>query len=232
MLDSAFEALQKYDWGTEISPLAPIEDAVASTYGKPEERKDLENRLVAALQATMSRDALDYVCRKLAVVGSDACVAALKPRLLDKGHSHMARFALERIQSAEAAKALRDSVAAAPDELKVGIISSIGSRRDAEAVGLLSSLTSHSNSMVARAAIQALGTVGTTAAAEALKSAWKNSGANSTHAVDAMLDCAERLLASQHRQDAQAIYKQFAEESQPRYVRLAATRGLLACANG
>ncbi len=126
MLDDAFEALKKYDWGTDRAPLAPIEDAVTAAHGKADARKDLENRLLAALNSDISRDAKDYVCRKLTIVGTAASVPALAGLLGDKDHSHMARFALERIPAPEAAQALRDALAKLSGNLKIGVISSLG----------------------------------------------------------------------------------------------------------
>src|SRR5262245_10621661 len=103
MLDNAFEALTKLDWGTNLSALAPIDDAVSASHDKPDDRQQLENRLVAALKGNLSRDAQDYVCRKLAIVGTAAAVPVLAGLLVNKDSSHMARFALERNPAPEAA---------------------------------------------------------------------------------------------------------------------------------
>src|SRR6185503_3169302 len=105
MLDNAFEALNKLDWGSDLSPLAPIEDAVVASHDKPDDREQLESRLIAALKGQLTRDAKGYVCRKLATVGSAAAVPVLAALLGDKEGSHMARFALERISTPEAAQA-------------------------------------------------------------------------------------------------------------------------------
>src|SRR5262245_32238081 len=133
MLDTAFEALTKFDWGTNLAALAPIEDAVIASHDKPDERQQLENRLIAALKGSLSRDAQDYVCRKLATVGSAAAVPVLAGLLMNKDNSHMARFALERIPAPEAAEALRDALNKVSGSLKIGVISSLGGRRDAAA---------------------------------------------------------------------------------------------------
>src|SRR5438552_3307927 len=126
MLDQAFDALKEYNWGTEKKPLQPIDDAVATTHGDEAARKDLEARLIAALKTEISRDAKDYVCRKLMVVGTSACVPALAALLSEKDYSHMARFALERIQAPEAAAALRDALPKLAGALKAGVIGSLG----------------------------------------------------------------------------------------------------------
>ena len=224
MLDEAFEALAKYDWGTDRAPLAPIDDAVASG------NKDLEARLIEALQSNISRDAKDYVCRKLTIVGTAAAVPALSGLLADENHSHMARFALERMPTAEAAQALRDSLAKVSGNLKVGVISSIGGRRDASAVSSLRGLLKDSDASVARAAATALGDIGSVEAAQALQQAKPSAAETKQAVIDAQLACAEALLAGNNTTEARAIYKSLAGDGQAKLVRLAATRGMLACA--
>jgi len=49
-------------------------------------------------------------------------------------------------------------------------------------------------------------------------------------AIDAQLTCAEALLAENKRAEALAIYKSLASDDRSKLVRLAATRGILACA--
>src|SRR5207244_1376208 len=107
MLDQAFDALKTYNWGTDRKPLEPIDEAVVKSHGNADARQDLETKLAATLKTDISRDAKDYVCRKLMVVGSAACVPALAELVTNNDLSHMARYALERIPAPEAAKALR-----------------------------------------------------------------------------------------------------------------------------
>ena len=65
----------------------------------PTAARNLEDRLIAALKGNLSRDAHDYVCRKLAIVGTAAARADLGRTLArqQERRSHMARYALERI---------------------------------------------------------------------------------------------------------------------------------------
>jgi len=229
MLEEAFAVLKQYDWGSDMAPLQPIEDAVAASHDQAEVRRDLENRLIAALQSDISRDAKDYVCRKLAIVGTAAAVPALEPLLGEKDYSHMARIALERIPAPEAAQALRDAAGKVGNELKVGVISSLGSRRDAAAVPVLNSLLKDGDPSVAGAAAAALGAIGSVDAASVLKAAATSAAGNNQAVADALLACAEALLAGQKQADALAIYRSLASDHQARLVRLAATRGILAC---
>ena len=230
MLDSAFEALKKFDWGTDLALVTPIEDAVAAAHGKPDDRKQLETRLLATLATDISRDAKDYLCRKLTMVGSAASAAPLGALLADKNQSHMARFALERIQAPEAAQALRDALPKVSGNVKIGVISSIGARRDAGAVSALSNALADGDPAVATAAAVALGAIGNAEAVKALQSASPAASVTKQAAIDAQFACAEALLSNNKSSDAHAIYKSLAGNQQPKLVRLAATRGLLACA--
>jgi HEAT repeat protein len=224
MLNEAFEALKKYDWGTDRAPLAPIEDAVAACHGNEADRKDLEGRLLEALASDISRDAKDYVCRKLAIVGSATAVPTLQKLLFAENHSHMARFALERIPGPEATQALVAALASVDDRLKVGIIGSIGVRRDPSSVARLASELNGGSKAVTKAVALALGTIGTIDAATALSNAKPTS-----EILDAQLMCAESLLANHQVEDAKKIYSALSLDHHDKIVRLAATRGMLAC---
>jgi HEAT repeat protein len=230
MLDQAFETLATYDWGADRKLLKPIDDAVATTHGDDTGRKELENRLAAALQATASRAAKDFVCRKLMVIGTAASVPALAELLPDDELSHMARYALERIDASEAAAAMRDALPGLDSKLQVGVIGSLGVRRDAASVPLLAPLVSESDPAVAGAAAAALGDIRTTDAAHALEAATPTDANVKRAAADASLACAEGLLTSGKKDAAKSIYMRFASGDQPKHVRLAATRGMLACA--
>jgi HEAT repeat protein len=228
MLDDAFAALKTYDWGADRAPLAPIETAVTATHNNAEARKDLENRLIASLGNDISRDAKDYVCRKLAVVGSTSSAPALAKLLGDEKQSHMARYALERIPGGEVAQTLRDALSKLSGNVKIGVISSIGVRRDVAAVPALSELLKDYNVPVARAAAIALGEIGSSDAGKALQAATPATAEVKAAVIDAQLACAESLLTDNKKSDALAIYKSLSND-QSKLIRLAATRGLLAC---
>jgi HEAT repeat protein len=229
MLDEAFEALKQYNWGTDRAPLAPIDEAVAAAHGSAQVRQGLEDRLLAALQSDISRDAKDYVCRKLRIVGTAASVPALAGLLADKYHAHMARYALERMPAPEAAQALCTALPKLSGNLKIGVISSIGARGDAAGVSALAGLLADNDAAIARAAALALGDIGNVPAARALQAAEPAAGSKQA-VIDAQLACAEALLAKNETTTARAIYQSLAANEQAKLVRLAATRGMLACA--
>lgn len=230
MIDKAFAALATYDWGDDVQQLSAIEQAVVTTRDDPAARQELENRLIAVLRADVSRDAKDYVCRKLRVVGTAAAVPALAELLSQEENSHMARYALERIPDEQAAQALREALSALSGKLKIGVIASLGARPDPDSVKLLAGLLDDSDTAVASAAAHALGAIRTPeAAAELMK--MTSAAAEVQQAVtDATLACAEAQLAAGQKARALALYKSLASGDHPKHIRLAATRGMLACA--
>lgn len=230
MLANAFEALKTFDWGADLALLAPIDDAVIAARGQANAAQDVETRLIAALKEKLSRDAHDYVCRKLAIVGTAAAVPTLAGLLGSKDHSHMARYALERINAPEAASALRNALGTVQGDLKIGVIGSLGARRDAEAIAPLGTILKDENITLARAAALALGAIGTAESAAVLRTALLAASGDTRAVIDALLSCAESLLAHGKRSDAYSIYKALEGDNQTRLVRLAATRGVLACA--
>jgi HEAT repeat protein len=227
-IEKSIAALASFDWGADLGPLQPIDDAIVASHGDAAARAELEKTLVAELAKDHSRDAKDYVCRKLMAIGSAASVPTLAAMLGDANMSHMARYALERIPGAEAGQALRDALAKVAPELQVGVISSLGARQEDAGVEALAGQLSSSNAAVAKAAASALGAIRSAAAAEALGKATLADGAKSA-AVDASMACAEAMLAHGNATGALAIYKKYAGGDQPKHVKLAATRGMLAC---
>lgn len=227
MLDQAFDSLKSYDWGADRNLLNPIEEAVIATHDDPSARQELESRLAGVLQSDVSRDAKDYVCRKLMLIGSSASTPALAALLLEADHSHMARFALERIPAPEAAQALRDALPRLAGVLKIGVIGSLGARRDAASVPALAALIADADAAIAKAAADALGDIRTSEAVQALMAARPAHAEATVAAVDAQLASAEQLLADGKKAEAIAVYKSLAGARQPKHVRLAATSGLL-----
>lgn len=229
MLDQAFEALNKYDWGIDPKVLQPIDAAVVASHGNDAARKDLETRLAAVVKAETPRDAKDYACRQLRLIGTKESVPTLAALLPQKEVSHMARYALQSIPGPEASQALRESLSKVSADLQVGVLSSLGARQDADSVAAIAALLGAADIAVARAAAFALGSIGTAAASQALAAA-KPAAEVKLAMTDASLSCAEAFLTEGKKSEALVIYKGLIGEDQPKHVRLAATRGMLACA--
>jgi len=230
MFEQAFDALKTYDYGVDRKVLDPIDEAVVKTRNDPAARKEIESRLLAVLQSNAPRDAKDYVCRQLRTMGTAASVAVLEQLLADAELSHMARYALERIPEPQAGQALERQLRKLSGNLKIGVISSIGTRGQA-AAALLRPLLKDSDDAVARAAAVALGCIGSVEADKALASA-KPRPALVPVFADASMSCAEKLLAAGHTREAKAAYERLLKNKPSELVRQAAERGLKACQQG
>jgi HEAT repeat protein len=113
--------------------------------------------LVALLQDSgASMYARAKACQRLAVIGDKTAVAALAPLLADPRLSHYARTALEPIPDRSADEALRGALGKVKGPQRIGVIASIGIRRDAHAVVALEKLRHDADPEVGRAADSAL----------------------------------------------------------------------------
>lgn len=230
-VDKAFEALKTYDWGTDRNTLNPIDDAVVATQGNTAARKELETRLLDVIKSGVSRSAQDFVLRTLKTIGTAQSVPALAAMLPNEDLSHMARYALERIPAPEAVAAMRDALPRLNGALKVGVIGALGVRRDVASVAALARSLGDADTTIASAAAHSLGLIGTPEAGKALSEQVKKTSEGTEPALaDACLVCAERLLAGGNKAEAMSLYSSLNAEDQPKHVRLAATRGLLAVA--
>jgi len=114
-------------------------------------------KLVAVLQdPNASVYAKAKACQRLAVVGDKSTVPALASLLPHAQLSHYARIALEPMPDRSADEALRTSLGKVQGKLLVGVISSIGKRRDRNAITAIEKLRHESDGDVAGAADAAL----------------------------------------------------------------------------
>jgi len=230
-LDKALETLKTYDWGDDPQTLKPIDQAIVATHDDAAARKALEKRLVETLTGGISRSALDYVCRRLRVVGTRQSIEALAALLATENTSHIARYALERIPDEKAAEAMREALPKVSSKLKPGIIGSLGKRRDKKSIQDISKLLGDSDIQVAKAAAESLAMIGTPAAAEELsKFAKKASAAMKLPVADACLVCAEQSLANGKKSEAVALYNELKGDDQPAHIKAAAMKGIITAA--
>ncbi len=169
--------------------------------------KEQVDRLIAVLKSEAPQKDKADACRGLAVIGTKDAVPALAALLGDEKLSHMARYALEPIPDPAVDDALRDALGRLRGLPLVGVIGSIGVRRDAKAVEALGKMLQDSDANVAQTAARALGSIGTVEAAKALQSAL--AGAPAAHRLalcEGLFRAAESLAAKGHRDEALAVY--------------------------
>lgn len=239
VLTGGLAALHAFDWGQDPAALRPIDEAVVACQGDKQLRDDLEGRLAAVLSGSTSRAAKEYACRQLCLIGTAACVPAVAAVLLEVDLSHMARYVLERIEAPQAAAALRAALPHATGSLQIGILSSLAARRDVASVaaitGVLEAAIQAGNTILAIAAADALGAMQDSAAEGTLGGVTVAADSPVAAAIsNARLAVAEALLAAKKPADALAIYRSLAAAATgregARMVELAATRGMVACA--
>ncbi len=101
----------------------------------------------AALLSVLQSDAPIFekakACQQLSVTGTKNAVPVLAKLLADDQLSHYARYALEPIPDPSVDEALRASLAQVQGGLLVGVVNSIGMRRDAGAIEALTKLLSN-----------------------------------------------------------------------------------------
>ena len=94
-----------------------------------------EKDLIAVLQSDAAPPDKASTCKKLAVYGGKEAVPALAALLVDRELSSWARIALEAIPDPSASEALRSAVGKTQGRLLIGVINSLGVRRDAPTSG-------------------------------------------------------------------------------------------------
>jgi len=187
-----------------------------------------ESELIALLKSDANPADKALACKKLAIYGSAEAVPALAPLLADERLASWARIALEAIPGPAADEALRQAVPKLQGRLLVGVINSIGVRRDAKAVDTLVPKLADTDPEVASASAVALGRIGGTRAAKALSGALAKSPEPVRPAVaEGCIRCAETFLAGGKQGDAVKLYDAVRKAQVPKQKVLDATRGAI-----
>lgn len=192
-------------------------------------RAATEAELLGVLKSNADRAAKAAACRQLAIMGGPQAVPVLAELLTNEELSHMARYALEPNPSPAVNPALREALGKTTGRLKVGIINSLGVRRDAQAVPALSALLTDANADVAQAAARALGQIATPQAVSALeKAVGQTAPANQVAFCEGLFRAAESLAAAKKTSDALRVYQRLrALSPAPHQVRAGALRGAI-----
>ena len=170
-------------------------------------RAERQKNWIATLQSDAPKAEKAITCKHLAIWGDREAVPALAPLLADSELASWARIALEAIPGPEADAALRAAMEKVQGRLLVGVINSLGVRRDAAAVPALAARLKDADGEVVSAAAAALGKIATPQAAAALQPLLgaPDAGLRAAAAEGCVL-CAERFLAAGQRDEAMKLY--------------------------
>lgn len=187
-----------------------------------------ETELINFLKSNATLAGKQFVCHLLADIGSDASINTLSAMLYDSSTVEMARFALEKIPHKSADGALRTALMKSETDAKIGILNSLGKRRDEESVFQIKEMIFSSDKQIACAAIVALGKIANEEAITILEEAKsKVSPDIRQDIVIALLDCADALLAENNKEQANKIYEELFAASEKDPIRYAALRGMV-----
>ncbi|MEE9170019.1 MAG: HEAT repeat domain-containing protein, partial [bacterium] len=225
-VDKFLAEIASYEYGQSREALSNLADYLREMEDSPKELKRMEKRLSGMLRTDATPAGKQFICKQLSVMGSKESVPALAEMLTDPTTSDMARYALERIPHGSADKALRKALPKTHGKVKVGIINTLGRRRDAKSVSDLRKLINNTDPMVASAAVAALGEIANKNAAKELKKAMSQTTGNLRMQVsDSYLKCADEFAAQGKLSKALEIYQELYKPGEPKSIRFAALRG-------
>jgi HEAT repeat protein len=187
--------------------------------------KERETKLIAVLKSDAPLKEKADACRELSLIGTKESVAPLAAMLGDEKVSHLARYGLEPNPDPAVDDALRTALGELKGRPLIGVIGSLGVRRDTKAVGLLAGLLKDADSDVAQAAARALGRIGDPQAALALGQALDGaSPANRLAISEGLFRCADHMVAHGKTKEARAICETLDRPDLPPQIRAAAAR--------
>jgi len=162
------------------------------------------------------------------IAGEDA-VEPLAGFLSDKTWSHYARFAFQKMEGENVTNVLLRSLDSLQRELKLGVIDTIGRRRDPIAVAPLVELLTNADAEVAAAAAVALGEIGTTDTAAALTEALSSEKDPNRRGslASSLLMVGQRLAKRGNTKAAIGIFDRLRKAEVPKPYRIGATQNAI-----
>jgi len=128
-VDDLMAKLKAYDWGGDRGSLMGIDASIVAAHGNAEKLTEIEQALLEVLQSDAPIPAKEYICRQLALIGTDRSVPVLAAMLLDAELSDRARLALEAIPTTVADDALRAALDKVQGDQRAGIVNSLDERK-------------------------------------------------------------------------------------------------------
>jgi HEAT repeat protein len=190
--------------------------------------REQESALVQVLRSDAPPEQKAVTCKKLAVCGTAKAVPALAPLLAEERFASWARIALEAIPGPASDKALRRAAGKLHGRLLVGVINSIGFRRDAKSVSVLVRKLNDSDMEAASAAAVSLGKIGGPRAADALRRALRQAPEPVRPAIaEGCVRCAEEFLSEAKRAEAVKLYDAVWQSALPKQKILEGLRGAI-----
>jgi len=183
-----------------------------------------EKTSITVLKSDASTREKAAACRALAQIGTRQSVPVLSALLADETLSHMARYALEPIADPSVDTAFRKALSKLKGQLLVGVINSLGVRKDIKAIDDLARFLTDTDPAVAQAASHALGSMGGPAVSALEEALSSGAQANRLAVCEGLFRCAEVVSDA----EAVAIYDRVRLlPNLPHHTQVAAMRGAI-----
>ncbi len=225
-IDKLLKKIKTYKFGDSREQLTELSAVLRSVGNSPDDLLQVEMRFDKLLNSNATFAGKQFICHKLSLIGSDASLPTLSKLLVDPKTSDMARYALERIPGAKVNEVLQDALSQTSGKARIGIINSLGVRKDAASIPTLERFVNDPDPEVATAVLAALGNIAEPAAETVLANAIEaSSGQVRLTALASLVKIADNLAATGKAKDAIVIYKSLDGPDVPASIRVAAFRG-------
>jgi HEAT repeat protein len=226
--ENLLSKIKQYEFGQSRESLTEFAELIRNSIDSREDKQILEKSMLGLLKFDATFAGKQFICKELSIIGTEKAVPTLEPMLTNKNTSNIARYALERIPGKKVDDVLRISLNKTKGTVRIGIINTIGERRDIQAVEALGKFMFKSDNTTAIAAAAALGKIADDSSIEILtKAKEKTKGAVKARALDSYLKCADKLAMNGETERASTIYKELFDQNYELPIRAAALRGLI-----
>ncbi len=191
-------------------------------------KMEKESDLIGVLKSESTPADKAIACKRLAIYGTAEAAPELAKLLSNEQLAAWARIALEAIPGQKVDETLRKATESLNGRLLVGVINSIGVRRDAGAIDSITPKLKDKDVEVASAVAVALGRIGNAAATQTLRQAMVTSPESVRSAVaEGCVLCAEKAMKDGNATLAASIYDDIRKADVPKQRLVEATRGAI-----
>ncbi len=216
----SYQAIVTREFGTAAEAMTAVEKEISNA--RPGQYAPIEAKLIAVLEAPgATMPGKQFACQMLRIVGSARCVPAVGKLLADPRLSHVARQVLLGMADAAVEQTLRDALGQTQGSLRIGLVNTIGDRRDRSSLKALAALLNGNDEAAALAALNAIAKIGGTEAADVLEGA-AVTGPLKPAQAQALLCCASSVAAVGQPERAEKMCRALLEGDAPAPVRAGA----------
>jgi len=227
--ENLLSVIKNYDYGQSREPLTQFAELIRNSIDSPADKQVLETCMLNMLGAEATFAGKQFICQQLSLIGTEKTIPTLEPLLKDEKTSDIARYALERIPGKRVNEVLRTAMSKARGKIRIGIINTLGERKDSESVAAFGKLLYDADKTTAISAAAALGKIADNNSLEILAEAVDRTREEVQLAVlNSYLKCADAQANAGAVAQATSIYQTLLGDKYALPIRSAALHGLVA----